>query len=150
MNNPQVRGYRNPYRNLSPIDVGNFIEKIPHFTKIGGVCLITGKFVGLLAIPAAFIPSLNSIAIILVITWGALVFTSIALCSYEHFREKKVETEAEKMAYINQLISDNPTLREQLASTLEQNRDAKKYTIEEHYESQKVVHMAPKIHLRQP
>ena len=147
---PQVKGYRPAYSPLNVSDIGSMIEAIPTLTKIGGVCLVTGKFFGVLAIPAVFIPALNSVAIFLVIAWGGLVFTSIALCSYEHFREKKVETKSEKMAILNQFISKNPALREQLASEFEQDKAAGKYQIDEHYESQKVIYLSPGINLKWP
>ena len=57
MNRPQIRGYRTPYKPLEISDIGNIIEQIPTLTKIGGICLVTGKFAGVLAIPAIFIPA---------------------------------------------------------------------------------------------
>lgn len=143
MNRPQVKGYRTPQHPLNISDIGNIIEEIPTLTKIGGICLVTGKFFGVLAIPAVFIPALHSIAIVLVVCWGTLVFTSITLCSYEHFSKKKIETEAEKMVLINQLISRNPALREQLANKIEQDRAAEIYESEEHHENRKVIQLAP-------
>ncbi|MBN2808292.1 MAG: hypothetical protein JXR80_02235 [Deltaproteobacteria bacterium] len=146
MSRPQVRGYKNSYSSLNITDIGKIIEEIPTLTKLGGVCLVTGKFVGILAIPAVFIPALNSLAIFLVITWGGLVFTSIALCSYEHFREKKICTDQEKIALVKQLLSENQDLREHLASTLQNDAPANKYQLEDHYESRKVINLNSRIH----
>lgn len=114
MQRAQVRGYSYPQKNLDINGIGAMISKTPPLTQMGAVCLICGKFFGLLAIPAVFIPELNCLAIFLVCTWGGLVFSAIALCSYEHFREKKVDNEAEKLAFISELLHENPGLREQL------------------------------------
>ena len=115
-----VTGYRNHRAPLNVDDLGKIVNQIPVLTKLGGACLVCGKFVGVLAIPAVFIPGLNSLAIFLVVCWGGLVFTSIALCSYEHFRKKSVQTDEEKLALINDLIYENPNLRFQLEQEIEE------------------------------
>jgi len=148
MDRPRISGYqsvRYPGRNQA--DIIGVINNLPILTKLGGGCLIVGKFVGLLAIPAVFIPSLHSLGIILIITWGSLVFTSIVFCSYEHFREKKVgRNEGQKMALIQELLAENPDLRRELATTLEReinlrNHQEEIYGEDEDYELRKVVHL---------
>ncbi|NPA25959.1 MAG: hypothetical protein GXO34_09050 [Deltaproteobacteria bacterium] len=145
MNKPSVRGYQPAYgpHARQQTDIISIIASIPPLTRVGGLCLIAGKFVGLLAIPAVFIPSLNAIGIILVITWGALVFTAIVLCSYEHFRSRKVENETEKMALIKELIAENPSLREQLSESLKSNDGEPED--EELYARRKVIHLDPRL-----
>ena len=118
-----VTGYRNHRAPLNVNDLEKIINQVPVLTKLGGACLVCGKFVGVLAIPAVFIPELNSLAIFLVISWGGLVFTSIALCSYEHFRKKSVQTDEEKLALINDLIYENPNLRHQLEQEIEHDNE---------------------------
>ena len=146
MERPRVRGYRPVYGPAAQkqTDIISIIATIPPLTRVGGVCLIAGKFVGLLAVPAVFIPSLHSIGIILVITWGALVFTSIVLCSYEHFRSTKVESKTEKIALIQGLIAENPDLREELINSLESDENPESKW-EEDYERCKVIHLNPRM-----
>ncbi len=147
MNRPRVRGYQPVYNSSlqKQTDIISIVSSIPPLTRVGGVCLIAGKFVGLLAIPAVFIPSLQSIGIILVITWGALVFTAIVLCSYEHFRNQKIDTETAKMSLIQEMISTSPELREQLLESLESESDSRESEPEEEYERCKVVHLNPRL-----
>ncbi len=140
MNRQQITGYQPANRTSGrEVDVSGIISGLPTLTKIGGACLIAGKFVGLLAIPAVFIPALHSIGIILVITWGALVFTSIILCSYEHFRKKDHETTQEKVLLLQKLLKENPALIEELTMDLEQEQVA------EETETQKVIRLRPRF-----
>ena len=76
------------YQNDDPADMLEVIQKIPTLTKIGAICLVMGKFMGIMAIPAAFIPSLNVLVVPLIIIWGSFVFLSVALCSVDHFRKR--------------------------------------------------------------
>jgi hypothetical protein len=118
MNQISVSRYGHRQPRLQAKDFENMFNQTPVLTRLGGACLVCGKFVGLMAIPAVFIPALNSIAIFLVITWGGLVFTCIALCSYEHFRKKSIQTNSEKLELINDLVFENPDLRRQLTDRL--------------------------------
>ncbi|MBN2705991.1 MAG: hypothetical protein JXR89_06095 [Deltaproteobacteria bacterium] len=140
MERPQVRGYSRPSHNLEARDFATIISKVPPLTQMGAVCLICGKFVGLLAVPAVFIPALNSLAIFLVCSWGGLVFCAIALCSYEHFREKKVSDNQEKMALISELLHENPGLRHQLKDELEEE-EQRRYQLDEPCETSRVIRL---------
>ena len=121
MNQPLISGYRPP--NERPLNQANFseiVKQLPIRTKIGGSCLIAGKFVGLLAIPTVFIPSLHIFGIILVIIWGGLVFTAITLCTYEHFHSTQCKSDEKKqLDLIQNLLATNPTLRQELSQTLQ-------------------------------
>lgn len=68
------------------------IQSISFLTKLGALSLITGKFFMFIAVAGIFVPSLNAYAIPCTIIWGALVFTSIILCSVDHYihKHKKV------------------------------------------------------------
>ncbi|HDS16977.1 MAG TPA: hypothetical protein ENN66_10330 [Proteobacteria bacterium] len=141
MSRPRVRGYNHPGQDLKIDDIASLISKVPPLTQLGALCLISGKFVGLLAIPVVFIPALNSLAIFLVITWGGLVFTSIALCSYEHFREKKTSTEKEKLDLINNLIDESPSLRTMLVDELQSAHNSDSMKHDEFREHRKVIQL---------
>ena len=92
----QIRTYSRGYHAISnePTDFITVIQSISPLTRVGALCFIFGKFMGILAIPAAFIPSLNLFVVPLVIIWGSMVFTAIILCSADHYRKKKAETTA--------------------------------------------------------
>ncbi|MCD6292926.1 MAG: hypothetical protein J7M09_05660 [Deltaproteobacteria bacterium] len=96
----QIRTYsRNyGYQNDSSTDVIGLIQSIPTLTKLGAVFLVLGKFMGIMAIPAAFIPELNLLVVPLLIAWGGFVFISIVLCSVDHFQKKKLESKRESIA----------------------------------------------------
>lgn len=91
----QIRSYsRNyGYQSNESTDIFELIQSIPTLTKIGAICLVLGKFFGVMAIPAAFIPALNILVVPLVIAWGSFVFFAIALCSVDHFKKKKLESQ---------------------------------------------------------
>ena len=61
------------------------IQSISFLTKLGALCLITGKLFMLVAIVGIFVPALNAYAIPCTIIWGSLVFASIILCSVDHY-----------------------------------------------------------------
>lgn len=121
----QIRTYsRNyGYQNNDSADMLEVIRKIPTLTKIGAICLVMGKFMGIMAIPAAFIPSLNVLVVPLIVTWGSFVFLSVALCSVDHFRKRKLETNQEKMDAISAMIDETPELRDQLLDELDQQEE---------------------------
>ncbi len=121
----QIRTYsRNyGYQDDDSADMLEIIQKIPTLTKIGAICLVMGKFMGIMAIPAAFIPSLNVLVVPLIITWGSFVFLSVALCSVDHFRKRKLETNQEKMDAISAMIDETPELRDQLLDELDQQEE---------------------------
>ena len=137
--NRSYRGYQPQRRNLEINDITSMINKTPALTQMGAVCLICGKFVGLLAIPCVFIPELNCLAVFLLCSWGGLVFSSIALCSYEHFREKKIDGEQEKLAFISDLLHERPELKKHLADSLQEEEP--KYELEDVCQSQKVIRL---------
>lgn len=121
----QIRTYsRNyGYQDDDSADILEIIQKIPTLTKIGAICLVMGKFMGIMAIPAAFIPSLNILVVPLIIAWGSFVFLSVALCSVDHFRKRKLETNQEKMDAISAMIDETPELRNQLMDELDQQEE---------------------------
>lgn len=116
MSPSQTRAYKHNYgyQNDESADILEIIQKIPTLTKIGAVCLVMGKFFGIMAIPAAFIPALNILVIPLVITWGGLVFLAVALCSVDHFQKKKLEENTVKTNSSSATIEEIPQLRDQL------------------------------------
>ncbi len=89
----QIRRYSRGYQAIGnePADFITVIQSISPLTRVGALCFIFGKVMGILAIPAAFIPSLNLFVVPLVIIWGSMVFTAIILCSADHYRKKKAE-----------------------------------------------------------
>ncbi len=93
----QIRRYSQGYQAIGnePADFLAVIHAISPMTRVGALCFIFGKFMGILAIPAAFIPALNLFVIPLVIIWGSMVFTAIVLCSVDHYRKKKAEAGTE-------------------------------------------------------
>ncbi len=121
----QIRTYSRNYahHSVNSTDILENIQKIPTLTKIGAICLVMGKFFGILAIPAAFIPSLNILVVPLIIVWGSFVFVSIALCSVDHFRKKKLESNKEKMDVISSMIEESPELKDQLLHELDQQEE---------------------------
>ena len=78
------------------------IQSISFLTKLGALCLITGKLFMLVAVVGIFVPALNAYAIPCTIIWGSLVFASIILCSVDHYitrRKNAAGTEVEKHGY---------------------------------------------------
>ncbi|MBN2332199.1 MAG: hypothetical protein JXO49_00735 [Deltaproteobacteria bacterium] len=72
------------------------VQSISFLTKLGALCLLTGKIFMVVAIAAVFIPALNAYAIPCTIIWGTLVSTTIILCSVDHYTKKhKAELAAE-------------------------------------------------------
>ncbi len=69
------------------------IQSISFLTKLGALCLITGKFFMFIAVAGIFVPSLNAYAIPCTIIWGTLVFTCIILCSVDHYLYKRKNAE---------------------------------------------------------
>lgn len=102
------------YQNDESTDIIELIQSIPTLTKLGAIFLVMGKFMGIMAIPAAFIPSLNILVVPLIIAWGGLVFISIALCSVDHFQKKKLEANKEKIDTIPTTIEETSQLGDQL------------------------------------
>jgi hypothetical protein len=116
MSPSQTRIYSRNYRQPTP-DAADFLEtiqKIPVLTKIGALCLIMGKFFGIMAIPAAFIPELNILAIPFIVAWGGFVFIAIVLCSVDHFHHKKLATSDDKLVTITDVPETSPQLLGQL------------------------------------
>lgn len=100
----QIRSYSRSY-NHQPREAADFLEiiqSIPTLTKLGAVFLVMGKFMGVMAIPAAFIPSLNVLVVPLIFAWGSLVFCAIGLCSVDHFRKKKAAQAAAEESLVSE------------------------------------------------
>ncbi len=102
------------YQNDESTDIIELVQSIPTLTKIGALFLVMGKFMGIMAIPAAFIPALNILVVPLIIAWGGLVFVSIILCSVDHFQKKKLEANQEKIDTITTTIEETSQLKDQL------------------------------------
>ncbi|MBN2705848.1 MAG: hypothetical protein JXR89_05340 [Deltaproteobacteria bacterium] len=117
----QIRTYSRNYdfQQKEAADFIEIVQSIPTLTRLGAVLLVMGKLMGVMAIPAAFIPSLNILVVPLIFAWGSLVFCSIALCSVDHFRKKKARSEKEQMELIATMIEETPALREKLQEELE-------------------------------
>jgi len=99
MTSSQMRYYSNNYPGgfEQTTDFLGIIQSISPLTRVGALCFIFGKIMGILALPAAFIPALNLFVVPLVIIWGSMVFTAIALCSVDHYRKRRAETDNEKI-----------------------------------------------------
>ncbi len=108
------------YQDDKSTDIFEMIQSIPTLTKIGAICLVLGKCFGIMAIPAAFIPALNILVVPLILVWGSFVFIAIALCSVDHFKKKKLETQNEKKDIIASMIEETPELRDQIVDEFEQ------------------------------
>ena len=120
MSPSQTRTYSRNYHQPTP-DAADFLEtiqKIPVLTKIGALCLIMGKFFGVMAIPAAFIPALNILVIPFIVAWGGFVFIAIALCSVDHFHHKKLATSEDKLVTITDAAETAPQLIDQTRDKL--------------------------------
>jgi F420-0:gamma-glutamyl ligase-like protein len=116
MSPSQVRTYSRSY-NHHDNDAADFLEiiqKIPTLTKLGAVCLVTGKFMGVMAIMVAFIPALNVLVAPLVIAWGGFVFIAIVLCSTDHFRQKKQSRNKAELDSATQLITETELLDQEI------------------------------------
>ena len=116
MSPSQIRSYSRSYgyQNDESKDIIELIQSIPTLTKIGAIFLVMGKFMGIMAIPAAFIPSLNILVVPLIVSWGGFVFISIVLCSVDHFQKKKLEANKEKVSPTSATIVELPQLLYQL------------------------------------
>ncbi|MCK5681282.1 hypothetical protein KAI46_10785 [bacterium] len=118
MSPSQARTYsRNYSQHTADTDAADFLELIQQIsvlTKIGAVCLVMGKFFGIMAIPAAFIPALNILVFPLIVMWGGFVILSIVLCSVDHFRKKKLADNAEAAPQLQheleKQVSDAPAI----------------------------------------
>jgi hypothetical protein len=120
MNQPLISGYHTPNKHShSQASFSEIVKQLPIRTKIGGSCLIAGKFVGVLAIPTVFIPSLHIFGIVLVIIWSGLIFTAITLCTYEHFHNDQGANEKSQIDLIQNLLATNPALRQELRHKLQ-------------------------------
>ncbi len=108
MSPSQIRSYSRTYSqyNSDATDFLEIIQKIPTLTKIGALCLVMGKFMGVMAIMVAFIPELNVLVAPLVMAWGGFVFIAIILCSTDHFRRKKSAGNMEKQTVTSELETD--------------------------------------------
>ena len=108
MSPSQVRSYSRNYSryNEDAADFLEIIQKIPTLTKMGAICLVMGKFMGVMAIMVAFIPELNILVAPLVIAWGSFVLIAIVLCSTDHFRQKKLAESKQKRVVADKLSAE--------------------------------------------
>ncbi len=108
MSPSQIRSYSRTYSqyNSDSVDFLEIVQKIPTLTKIGALCLVMGKFMGVMAIMVAFIPELNVLVAPLVMAWGGFVFIAIVLCSTDHFRQKKSANNIEEQAVADELETE--------------------------------------------
>ena len=108
MSPSQIRSYNRNYSqyNTDAADFLEIIQKIPTLTKMGAICLVMGKFMGVMAIMVAFIPELNILVAPLVIAWGSFVLIAIVLCSTDHFRQKKLAESKQTKTITNKLLTE--------------------------------------------
>jgi uncharacterized membrane-anchored protein len=108
MSPSQIRSYSRNYSqyNTDAADFLEIIQKIPTLTKMGAICLVMGKFMGVMAIMVAFIPELNILVAPLVIAWGGFVLIAIVLCSTDHFRQKKQVNSKKKLAAADRIAAE--------------------------------------------
>ena len=121
----QIRAYSRKYEfeQKEAADFIEIIQSIPTLTKLGAVLLVMGKFMGIMAVPAAFIPSMNILVVPLIIAWGSLVFCSILLCSVDHFRKKK-HSQEDQVDIIDELTAENAELADQLQGAFTDKQSA--------------------------
>ena len=105
-------------------DFRDVLKGISPLTTVGAGCFVAGKLFGILAIPAVFIPSLNIFAIPLIVCWGSLVFTTIVVCSFDHFviSKKNTELSQSKAAEVQTWLAEHPDLREEILADLRQEQ----------------------------
>jgi hypothetical protein len=99
--------YQGTYK--QPKDFIEIIRSISPLTRVGALCFVFGKLMGILALPAAFIPSLSMFVVPLVIIWGSMVFTAIVLCSIDHYHKKRNESQEAHTKLSHQDIGPNHT-----------------------------------------
>lgn len=83
---PAYGSYGSPKEKISYMEI---IQSISFLTKLGALCLITGKFFMIIAVAGIFVPALSAYAVPCTIIWGSLVFTSIVLCTTDHYIAKR-------------------------------------------------------------
>jgi hypothetical protein len=119
-----VKGYRDQTPQHEDTDFRDVLKGISPLTKVGAGCFVAGKLFGILAIPAVFIPSLNILAIPLIVCWGSLIFTTIVVCSFDHFviNKKNAEASQSKAAEVQTWLAEHPDLREEILADLLQEQ----------------------------
>jgi len=120
-----VKGYQGHPLQPDDVDFRDVLKNISPLTKVGAGCFIAGKLFGVLAIPAVFIPSLNIFAIPLIICWGSLIFTTIVVCSFDHFviSKRNAEASQSKAAEVQTWLAEHPDLREEILADLIQEQN---------------------------
>ena len=116
-----VRGYQKTVDSYyNDIDFKTVYENITPLTRLGIVIFIIGKIIGIMAVPTVFIPSLNMLAVPMIIMWGGCMMITIAVCSYDHFHNNKKipEENQDKAEQIKKWLHDNPELKETIFSDL--------------------------------
>ncbi len=119
-----VKGYQAQTPQHEDTDFRDVLKGISPLTKVGAGCFVAGKLFGILAIPAVFIPSLNIFAIPLIVCWGSLVFTTIVVCSFDHFviSKRNAEASQNKAVEVQTWLAEHPDLREEILADLLQEQ----------------------------
>jgi len=119
-----VKGYQAQTPQHEHTDFRDVLKGISPLTKVGAGCFVAGKLFGILAIPAVFIPSLNIFAIPLIVCWGSLIFTTIVVCSFDHFvvSKKNAEETQSKAAEVQTWLAEHPDIREEILADLRQEQ----------------------------
>ncbi|HDL08326.1 MAG TPA: hypothetical protein ENG35_06260 [Desulfobacteraceae bacterium] len=119
-----VKGYQAQTPQHEHTDFRDILKGISPLTKVGAGCFVAGKLFGILAIPAVFIPSLNIFAIPLIVCWGSLIFTTIVVCSFDHFvvSKKNAEETQSKAAEVQTWLAEHPDIREEILADLRQEQ----------------------------
>lgn len=61
------------------------MQNVGVLTKIGALCLVTGKLFMIVSVAAVFVPGLQAWAVPCLVVWGSLVTTTIILCTVDHY-----------------------------------------------------------------
>jgi len=110
-----VRGFLVDNQVRGDIDYKNILESITPLTKIGIVIFIIGKIIGIMAVPAVFIPTLQMFAIPLIICWSSCIIVTIVICTYDHFKKTNQDYKGkDKIEQIKKWLNENPDLKDQI------------------------------------
>jgi len=110
-----VRGFLVDNQVRGDIDYKNILESITPLTKIGIVIFIIGKIIGIMAVPAVFIPTLQMFAIPLIICWSSCIIVTIGICTYDHFKKTNQDYKGkDKIEQIKKWLNENPDLKDQI------------------------------------
>ncbi len=97
------------------IDYKNIYASITPLTRIGIIIFVIGKIFGIIVLPTIFIPSLQILAIPLIICWAGCVITTIVICSYDHYNKlKSINNNEDKIEQIKKWMAESPQLKDQI------------------------------------